>query len=568
MNKKKEKEIRSDFLDTSTNYKKIQQLTGLIAAGGIAFIAIDIFFIDFDYTKKLIMFLTLGFLFIFTLAYYLIPSIYMKKSLSFLPDLFYNAGFFIVMINYGARGERVIILILLFLTISIFTKPTWLFILSVFEALTSITLFYIIASEITQAASIVSIFFYIMGIISLIIVLKSFARETVFLRNNQERLAKLANDFEIQKNEILNLIDNIPNGLISVDKNQKISIVNKTAALFFGESEESDHLIGKELNEVMPVVSNEAQILLVDEVLKTGKQSSYSDLKLVTTKGMYRISASATPVFDKTNRQLGAIITFKDITAEKSLDEQRAEFNSIASHELRTPLAVIEGFTFNLLMNKKLKYDETTKGYIVQIDSAVKSLIRLTNDILTVTKADNNQIKVAFEKTDLEKIIKEVSQDFSAKAKAKNLKLHTEIKERLPEALTDQGKFREIMTNLTENAIKFTEKGSITITAAESQKGIITIKVVDTGEGISEADQKRIFNRFYRVNDFRTQKAGGTGLGLYISRTLVTALGGKIGVESKKGEGSTFWFTIPVTIQKKVKRKESEKQLDSFIENL
>lgn len=568
MKKESEKKSGIDAFDTATNYKKIQQVTGVIAFGGIAFLGIDTLFTNLDPANKSIVWVVLSSLLLFTIIYFSIPFFYMKKALSFIPDIVYNAGFFLVMLNFGYRGERLIVLLLIFLSISIFTKPTWLFILSLFETLTAIILFYFTVPGITDSSTITAIFFYIVGIIALISILKAFARETVFLRNNQEHLVKMANEFEIQKNEILNLIDNIPNGLISVDKNQKISIVNRTAAAFFYEENEINKLFGKNINEVMPVVSNDAQVLLVDEVLKTGKQLSFNDLKLVTPKGMFRISASATPIFDKSNSQLGAIVTFKDITAEKSLDEQRAEFNSIASHELRTPLAVIEGFTFNLLMNKKLKYDSTTKGYIVQIDNAVKSLIRLTNDILTVTKADNNQIKVALEKTDIKKIIKEVAQDLTPRAKNKKLKITTEIDSKLPEVLTDQAKFREVMINLTENAIKFTDKGSITIFANESQKGIVKIKVIDTGEGISEADQKRLFNRFYRVNDFRTQKAGGTGLGLYISRTFVTALGGKIGVESKKGEGSTFWFTIPVTLQKKTKRKESEKQLDSFIENL
>ncbi len=104
--------------------------------------------------------------------------------------------------------------------------------------------------------------------------------------------------------------------------------------------------------------------------------------------------------------------------------------------------------------------------------------------------------------------------------------------------------------------------------ASENEKGIVTVKVVDSGIGINENDLDRIFNRFYRIADFRTQKVGGTGLGLYICRNFITALGGKIGAESKKGKGSTFWFSIPVSINKKTVKEKSEEQLDSFIQSI
>lgn len=551
-----------------SDYKKTQQITGLIAAGGIVFTALDIFVFPMKNANLGIVWLFLGILAVFTALFFLTPAIYMKKWLAFLPDIVYSSGILIMMINLGDRGYLLTTLLILLVAISAFTKSSWMFGMLFFETLMVITLFYLITFKVDGTVSFSSIIFQILGIAAIMIILRTFASEAIYLRNSQRVMTESMRQIGSQRDEILALINNLSEGLISVDKNQKITIANTSAVSMLADTADSKGVVGKVLNDVMPVSSNEASLSLVDQALKEGKQVSRDDLKLVTPTGMYRISASTTPIVDRLKRQMGAIIMFRDVTAEKSLDEQRAEFNAIASHELRTPLMVIEGFTYSILASKKLRYDDKTRGYITQIDTAVKNLIGLTNDILTVTKSDNNQIKVVFEKVDVKKIIKESVEELRPKAKLKNLKLNLKVASNLPMVLTDAGKFKEITLNLVENAIKFTEKGSVTVTANENEKGIVLVRITDTGEGINPYDQKRVFNRFFRVNDFRTQKTGGTGLGLYISRTFVTALGGEIGVESKKGQGSTFWFSIPVTVKKKIKRKKSEKQLDDFIQSI
>lgn len=550
------------------DYKKIQQIIGIIAAGGIIFTGIDVISSHIDPARSIIIWSVLAILAIFTSVFFLIPAIYMKKGLAFLPDLIFNVGFFILMVNLGVKGGIIITLLMLLMAVNAFTRPTWLFIMSVFETLTAILLYYLITPEIAQSMPPNSILFQLLGLVTLIIVLRTFAKETISLRSEQKHLVDSAQQLESQRDEILALINSLSDGLILVDKNQKITIANNMAISMLAKDSSSSALSGKLLSDVMSVSSDEASVQLVSEVLESGKQTSYKDLKLVTPVGMFRIFVNTNPIIDKNGHQLGATISFRDITAEKSLEEQRTEFNAVASHELRTPLAVMDGYMYSLLLDKSLKYDAKTKDYIEQVDKAVKSLIRLTNDILTVTKSDNNQIKSIFEKTDIKKIIKEVGSTLKEKATAKKLKLVLNVANDLPVVLTDGEKFKEVMINLTENAIKFTEKGSVTVNAHENEKGIVLVEVIDTGEGIGEADQKRIFNRFFRVNDFRTQKAGGTGLGLFIARTFVTALGGKIGVKSEKDKGSTFWFSIPVTVKKKIKLKKSEKQLGDFVQSI
>lgn len=557
-----------DEYEAANDFKETQQITGLVAAASIILIVLDVLLFPMSSSVSELVWITLASIGGFTLLYFLIPPIYMIKSLSFLPDLILITGFSIIMISLGERGGSLILLVTALSAISAYTKSNWLYIMTLFEAFTALTLFFILNVEFVKDMTITSIVFQILGVFALVSILRIFSRETILMRNSQKRLVRATRQLEDQRNEIMTLINSLSYGLISVDIDRKIAIANKAAYSMLGFGSEDEGLIGKVLNDVMSVSSDEARISLADESLRIGKQMSYDDLKLVSPNGVYRISANTNPIMSNDKHQIGAIIMFQDVTAEKSLEEQRAEFNSIASHELRTPLAIIEGFTFNLLFDKKLKYDKKTKEYISQIDKSVKNLIRLTNDILTVTKADNDQIKIDFASTDMKKLIKESADELKEKAESKSLKINLMIAEDLPEVLTDAIKVKEVLMNLIENAIKFTEKGSVSIEASENEKGIVTVKVVDTGEGISENDQTRIFNRFFRVNDFRTQKAGGTGLGLYISRTFITALGGKIGVESKKGKGSTFWFSIPVSINKKSVKEKSEEQLENFIQSI
>lgn len=557
-----------DDYENANDFKETQQITGLIAAASIMFVALDVLLFPVSANISQIVWTTLAALGGFTLLYFLIPPIYMIRGLSFLPDLILISGFAIIMTIMGERGGLFILLIIAFSSISAYTKSNWLYIMTIFEAFTALIMFFILNTEYSENLTIASIIFQIIGVFALISILRIFSREIILMRNSQKRLVRAARELENQKNEILTLINSLSDGLISVDIDRRIAIANEAAYSMLGFSQEDEGLVGKVLNDVMSVSSDEARLSLADESLRVGKQMSYDDLKLISPNGVYRVSVNTNPIYSKDKSQIGAIIMFRDVTAEKSLEEQRAEFNSIASHELRTPLAIIEGFTFNLMFDKKLKYDSKTKNYISQIDKAVKSLIKLTNDILTVTKVDNDQIKLDFSNTDMKNLVKGCVDDFKEKADAKHLKLNLLVTDDLPEILTDGSIVKEVLSNMIENAIKYTEKGSVSVEASENEKGIVTVKVVDSGIGINENDLDRIFNRFYRIADFRTQKVGGTGLGLYICRNFITALGGKIGAESKKGKGSTFWFSIPVSINKKTVKEKSEEQLDSFIQSI
>lgn len=552
------------------DYKVTQQITGLVAVGGIIFTSICALLSPIEPAKSSIVWLSLAILTVFTCIFFSISKIYMIKQISFLPDIVFSSCFLALMLNMtSSSGEFIVVLLIILTAINAFYKTNWLFVLSIVETFIVIMVFYTTTASINSDTSFTDVIFKIIGIFVLLSILRVFAQETIFLRNERSNVALLSYQLENQRKEVLTLVDNLSDGLISVDKDQRITIVNNTAVTMLSSGVKEDEFMGKLLDDIMPVSHGDDELSLVRDVLKTGKSKIYSDVKLVTPSGAFRIDANVNPIIDDEGSRLGAIISFKDITAQKSLEEQRSEFNALASQELRTPLATLEGLTSIILADKRLKYDKKTREYVLQADKSVRSLMKLTNDILTITRSNGDPIEVVFGKVDINNALESSIEVLAKKAEDKKIELILDIEKDLPVIFTDESKFKEVVFNLTENAIKYTEQGSVKISAkVDSDKNTLKVDVKDTGEGIDEADQKKLFHCFFRANDFITQKAGGTGLGLYVSHTLITAMGGEIGVKSERGKGSTFWFTIPLSTKKETRKEETDEQLDDFVSNI
>jgi len=263
---------------------------------------------------------------------------------------------------------------------------------------------------------------------------------------------------------------------------------------------------------------------------------------------------------DKDGKPLRALGTHSNIT-ERQLTEQKvreamekaeesdrlkSSFLANMSHELRTPLNAIVGFS-ELLTTEDL-FPEEKETYIVQIKQNSESLIQLISDIIDLAKIESNRLEIHQANVSITRLITEVYENTKlnhSKEKLKYIGLETDIPDDLKSAsiFTDPIRFRQILQNLTNNALKFTEEGQITIGVEQKAKNQLSFFVKDTGIGISKEDQNKIFNRFEQVESGLNRRYGGTGLGLNITQNLVRLLGGKIWVESEVGKGSTFWFT-------------------------
>jgi signal transduction histidine kinase len=249
---------------------------------------------------------------------------------------------------------------------------------------------------------------------------------------------------------------------------------------------------------------------------------------------------------DQTNKQLTGTQgklkkSFKEL---KKLDTEKDQFISIAAHELKTPMTAIHGFAQLLEKENVIKDPENRSKYLKIIEHEVERLARLVTEVLDLSRVDLGTIKFVIDDVDVAQMAEEVHEELKEKARTKGLFLKFNVS-RLPKIETDKERVRQILINIVDNSLKYSEKGGTTVTIAR-EKEFIKFTVADKGIGIPKEHFSKMFTRFYQVENPLTRKVGGTGLGLSICKEFVQALGGKIWFESELGKGTTFYFTIPV----------------------
>lgn len=280
---------------------------------------------------------------------------------------------------------------------------------------------------------------------------------------------------------------------------------------------------------------------LIRNVLETGNKESIIELK--NTTGEFRHIGN---LFEENNEQKKELISAK-IKAEES-DHLKSSFLANLSHEIRTPMNAINGFT-NLLMTSNLDEQEKQE-YLKIIDKSGKNLVSIIDDLIEMSKIDSNLIVPNYGSLNLETCIHELLEGIKITI-PKTKKVSLNIEERKTpikgNIITDETKLKQILTNLIVNGIKYTEEGSVSFGyEVEEHNQLIRFRIKDTGQGISEENQKYIFDRFKRINNDLAIREGGLGLGLAISKAYVEILKGTITLFSVSNEGSEFTFTIPL----------------------
>lgn len=254
--------------------------------------------------------------------------------------------------------------------------------------------------------------------------------------------------------------------------------------------------------------------------------------------------------------------SYKNLEAAKLLQEHanraKTQFLSNMSHELRTPLNVIIGYTDLLSEQLPGKLNEKQLRYIGEINSSGKFLLSLINDLLDMSKIDAGAMELELEDVSIDELINGMVSMMSRQFVKKKIKVKIIIEPELSVVMADLRKCKQILMNLLTNALKFTPKdGRVEICAVSDGDSGVKIEVRDTGIGIAEDKIDKIFSEFYQAENVIDEQLGGTGIGLALTRRLVELHDGKIGVESKLGKGSTFWFTLPL---KKLPREKSSEQ--------
>lgn len=228
------------------------------------------------------------------------------------------------------------------------------------------------------------------------------------------------------------------------------------------------------------------------------------------------------------------------------LDKRKDEFLNMASHELRAPMTAIKGYISMIIEGDAGVIPEKARGFLTDAQGVTDRLIRLVNNMLNVSRIEENRMVFQVEEVSLSEVCREAHSEFQGEAVRKGLEFKLvnppEVKDRV---VVDPDRIHEVVANFISNAIKYTEKGSVSITLSNSNEEHIRCEVSDTGPGISSEEQQKLFQKFVRAES-AIGKTVGTGLGLYISKLLVTKFGGTTGLQSEVGKGSTFWFELPL----------------------
>jgi signal transduction histidine kinase len=250
------------------------------------------------------------------------------------------------------------------------------------------------------------------------------------------------------------------------------------------------------------------------------------------------------------NEFIGTVEVFHDVTKEKEVDRAKTEFVSLASHQLRTPLSAINWFAEMLLDGDAGKITNDQRHYIRQIRESNQRMVELINSLLNVSRIELGTFAVEPEPTDILRLAKSVISEEEAQIRAHNLRI-IEKYDKLPKLSVDPKLFRIILQNLISNAIKYTPgRGTVTVSITRQQGGRekeenVLIMVRDTGYGIPKNQQGKIFTKLFRADNVLLKETEGTGLGLYIVKSIVEQSGGAIWFESEEDKGTTFYVTLP-----------------------
>ncbi len=392
---------------------------------------------------------------------------------------------------------------------------------------------------------------------SLLLVLASALASGFFVmqymrRREHIKLSKLRTKQQDQRESLLTIINGTTQAIFTVSSKGRIRIYN-AAMLSLMDTNES--LSGKRVDDIVTLQDKSGEPVSLFELMKAGNHFERDDLNLRFADGdTIRLHLSVNKIqsafsANHQNDGHGYVCIARDVTKQKSLEEERDEFISVISHELRTPVTIAEGTISNVQYFMKHGSDATKLAdSLTNAHDQIMLLANMINDLGTLSRAERG-IGDAVEEIDLQSLAETLYHTYQPSAEKKGLTLNLDAGTRLGSIMTSRLYLEEVLQNFITNAIKYTQSGSVTLEIKRTTGGV-SFAVKDTGIGISKADLKHVFEKFYRSEDYRTRETSGTGLGLYVVTKLMQKLGTKIEVTSRLNHGSSFGFVLSDAPQK------------------
>jgi PAS domain S-box-containing protein len=357
-----------------------------------------------------------------------------------------------------------------------------------------------------------------------------------------EIIEKKYEKLKVEKKQTEAVIRSIAEGLVVVNEKGEVLLMNPAAEELLGVQKEQK--IGKP---ILKDLKSEQLISLVSE--SADKENQEIELTSADDETRKVLRASSAVIENEYGKTVGMVSVLTDVTKQRELDRLKSEFISKVSHELRTPIVTVQNSVDLVLSKATGPLTESQEKFLAIAQRNLKRLSLLINDLLDISKIDAAKMELELAPCSLVKIINDVCESLSAWANSKAIRIEKKISSDIPKINLDAHRIIQVLNNIIGNAIKFTPRnGKVTIEAGlDREKKQVFVSVTDTGVGIAKEDLDKVFEKFRQVGERVSTDLGGTGLGLSIAKELVKLHNGQIWVESEKGQGAKFTFTLPLS---------------------
>lgn len=377
-----------------------------------------------------------------------------------------------------------------------------------------------------------------------------------------KRVKKRTQELNNEKNKMETILESIGDGVFVIDKNRNIILFNHTSSNLTGYRKEE--VLNKKYNDVLKFVDAESKTEnyeFIENVFKEGKVCSMPQNTNLIMKNGAEISVadSAAPLKDKKGKLIGVVVVFRDVSVERQIDKAKTEFVSLASHQLRTPLTAIKWDTEMLYESTKHLLNPDQIELINDVLFSNQRMIDLVNSLLNVSRIDLGNFSINPEECDIEEIAEGVLSDIRKQIVDKSIKISKNYSDKLVRINADKNLLRIIIQNLLTNAVKYTKVGGHVWIDLSMENNKYIIRVRDNGIGIPERQKYKIFKKLFRADNVISLDTDGNGLGLYLVKSIIEQIGGKISFESIENEGTTFVVELPKT---GMKRRDGTRKLD------
>lgn len=470
------------------------------------------------------------------LVHYL-PEIRSALLLAFIPTIIFSAT---MSLPYGISNAILFMLAMVILTI-LETYSLYPYVNSTFDFRTM--------DNVWKAGTIFSFFFLLILAFLANYFMEVLRRREKQIKEINAELKVLVGNIEEEKDKTEAILYGIGDGVFAVDKDLKITMFNQGASAISGYS--AEEAIGKRYDQVLKFSnekSGESELKFVEETVSRGQISKMPNYTVLDRKDHEKIPVadSSAPLKDQNGSVIGCVVVFSDVTKERAVDKAKSEFVSLASHQLKTPLSTINWYIEMILDGDAGKLNKEQEEFVLEVYKSNQRMVGLVNALLNVSRIELGTLSVEPKPTNLADLAKDVVDELEPRINQKKQHLTTSYEENLPKVNIDPKLMRIVFQNLLSNAVKYTpDKGKINLSLSKDKSGLL-LKVRDTGYGITKNQQSRIFTKLFRADNIKERETDGTGLGLYIVKSVIDECGGRVWFESVENKGTTFYITIPL----------------------